>query len=122
MTTETSGPSMVRIREANAEKLTAGDLPTRTNGNPVHDSWPVFKSANEKVRSGIWQSSSGAWVTEISGYTEFCYIIEGEAQVTDQDGRVNHIKAGDAFVMPDGFTGRWEVAQFVRKYFVIANT
>jgi len=122
MTNETSGPSMVRIREANAEKVTTDDLPTRTEGNPVHDAWPVFKGANEKVRSGIWQSSAGAWVTEISGYTEFCYIIEGEAQVTDQDGRVNHIKTGDAFVMPDGFTGRWEVAQFVKKYFVIANS
>lgn len=122
MTTETSGPSMVRIHEANAQKVTTSDLPTRTDGNPVHDAWPVFKSENEKVRSGIWQSSAGAWVTEISGYTEFCYIIEGEAQVTDQDGRVNHIKAGDAFVMPDGFTGRWEVAQFVKKYFVIADS
>ncbi|MFU0507551.1 cupin domain-containing protein [Pseudaminobacter sp. NGMCC 1.201702] len=122
MTTETPRPSMVHIREANAEKVTTNDLSTRTDGNPVHDSWPVFKSVNEKVRSGIWQSSAGAWVTEISGYTEFCYIIEGEAQVTDQDGNVNHITAGDAFVMPDGFTGRWEVAHFVRKYFVIADT
>ncbi len=116
------GPAVVFVSEDNAERITTTELPMPRGGKPVHDSWPVFKSGNGKVRSGIWQSTTGAWVTEIVGYTEFCHIIEGAVRVTDQDGRINDIKAGDTFVMPDGFIGHWEVDRFVKKYFVIADT
>jgi len=115
-------PSMVPIREEATEKVTTTEIPDVTGGNPVFDSWKVFENDSGRIRSGIWQTSAGAWRSEMKGCTEFCHILDGMVRITDQDGKVNEFTAGDAFVMPEGHVGHWEVPTFVRKHWVIVES
>ena len=39
--------------------------------------------------------------------------------ITDEDGRAETLRAGDAFVIPAGFRGTWEVVETTTKRFVI---
>jgi uncharacterized cupin superfamily protein len=34
---------------------------------------------------------------------------------------VHELTVGEAFVMPEGYTGRWEVDQFVKKIYFITR-
>ena len=91
-------------------KLLAGEYKTRT--------WNV--AGDEKGPwAGIWQSSPGKVKVDYSGEWEFCHILEGEAILTDAQGESFQAKAGDAFVIPEGFQGTWETLTPLRKYYVI---
>jgi uncharacterized cupin superfamily protein len=70
--------------------------------------------------SGIWESTPGKW--SIS-YTEdeFCIILEGRVTLTDESGKAQTFKAGDAFVIPAGFKGTWETVEKVRKCYAISE-
>lgn len=50
---------------------------------------------------------------------EFGSILEGGARVVDPDGTVHRFKAGDPFVMPEGYKGHWEVDARVKKVYFI---
>lgn len=89
----------------------AGDTETQTT------EW--FTAEAGRVSSGIWQATAGVFRSDTTGYIEFCHIIEGHCRVVDPDGTVHALKAGDSFVMPEGYKGQWEVDHFVKKcYFV----
>ena len=42
--------------------------------------------------------------------------------MVDPDGTSHSFAAGDSFVLPEGFTGHWEVDERVKKVFFIAQT
>ena len=50
---------------------------------------------------------------------EFCHFIEGEAILTNEEGKSWTLKAGDGFIIPSGFKGTWETVKKVRKHYVI---
>ena len=66
-----------------------------------------------------FQSSAGTFRSNIVGYIEFCYIVEGACRLVDPDGTVHAFGVGDHFIMPEGWTGHWEVDEFVKKSSVI---
>lgn len=50
---------------------------------------------------------------------EFMYFLEGEVDITDARGVTQHIKAGDAIVLPRGFSGHWQQRGPLRKIAVM---
>ncbi|MGL4609588.1 MAG: cupin domain-containing protein [Trueperaceae bacterium] len=48
---------------------------------------------------------------------EFCYLLEGQVDITDETGQVFKFGAGEAFLIPKGFTGTWFMPVAVKKYF-----
>ena len=70
-----------------------------------------------KLRSGEWVSTPGKWKA-IPAKSEFCYILEGKVIIADSKGGERTYTAGDAFLIPKGFDGTWEVIETTRKYFV----
>jgi len=64
----------------------------------------------------------GQLPVQTTGYIEFGYIVEGAARLVDPDGTVHALTVGEAFVMPEGYTGRWEVDTFVKKIYFISRT
>ena len=63
----------------------------------------------------------GSFQSNTTGYIEFGYIVEGAARLVDPDGTVHELTVGEAFVMPEGYTGRWEVDHFVKKIYFITR-
>ncbi|HEY8566933.1 MAG TPA: cupin domain-containing protein [Beijerinckiaceae bacterium] len=68
--------------------------------------------------AGVWRSKPNR--IEVR-YTkdEFCLLLEGEVHLTDAAGRTEIYRPGDAFVVPAGFVGTWDMPVPVTKYYVL---
>jgi len=51
-------------------------------------------------------------------YHEVCVMLTGRVAVTEAGGERREFGAGDAFVIPRGFSGRWETLTPTTKVFV----
>ena len=87
-------------------------------GHPQQVTEHFFTNSKENFFCGVWSSDAGKWTLSYSE-DEFCYIIEGEAIVTDGDGHAETVVAGDAFCIPAGFEGSWETVGSVKKFYAI---
>jgi uncharacterized cupin superfamily protein len=68
--------------------------------------------------AGVWRSKPGRLDVAYKR-DEFCQIIEGEVHLTDAAGHTEVYRAGDAFVVPAGFTGVWLMPVAVTKFYVL---
>lgn len=93
-----------------AEKLIGGH-PEQTVRNHYSD-------ASQQFHAGEWTGEPGIWRVRYSEH-EFCYITRGRVRITDAAGRETLVQAGDAFMVPAGFSGRWEVLEPTHKFYVI---
>lgn len=93
----------------------------RVSGAPEQSLKNMYASAAKELLSGTWSSEVGKWTVDYSQRHEFCYLIEGHIVLTNEDGEESSFKAGDAFVIPVGFKGSWEVIEPVAKHYVIYN-
>lgn len=87
-------------------------------GSPVNRTWNAYETPDGRFFSGIWESDPGTWRIEYTE-AEFCHILDGESRIADADGAVTTVRAGDAFVIPAGFIGTWEVVTRTRKHYAI---
>ena len=87
-------------------------------GDPHHTVQSFFENETGALVAGVWESTPGKWHA-FTGRDEFCYIIEGQVRLTDAQGNANTFKTGDAFLIPNGFTGTWEVLETTKKHYVI---
>ncbi|MQP63832.1 DUF861 domain-containing protein [Niveispirillum sp. SYP-B3756] len=104
-----AGPAPESYRPP-ADRILAGD-PVQTVSNR-------FASADGRFNCGVWSCQPGKWRV-IFSENEFCQWLEGVVLVTGDDGQQRRFQAGDAFVMPAGFTGTWEVLEPARKYYAV---
>lgn len=89
-------------------------------GNPLRTTHEHFLAATGQVSAGIWQCEPGAWkIAFAPGKDEFFCVIEGRLRITDENGQASIFSAGEACVIPGGFTGSFEVLETVRKYYVL---
>ncbi len=97
------------------------DLPDRVvAGDPSHVTDLQYESADAKLISGTWTSTPGKWHA-FSDRDEFCYIVSGHCQLISDAGDVRTFRSGDAFLIPNGFRGYWEVLETTTKHFVIRH-
>jgi len=88
------------------------------SGHPQQRAWILYQSPDGKYACGVWECEPGKWRVVFDEH-EFCRLLEGEIVITGDDGGVTHVKAGDTFVTPGGFTGTWDVRARSRKHFVV---
>ncbi|AWI61553.1 cupin domain-containing protein [Sinorhizobium fredii] len=88
------------------------------DGLPQFLTWDIAATADGKMRAGVWEATPGAY-RSIKGETfEFCVILSGVSELTEDGGEPRRISAGDAFVMHPGFVGTWRVTETTRKLWV----
>ncbi len=85
-------------------------------GNP-QTSGQILFSGNGML-AGVWECTPGGWDTVDRPATEAMLFLTGSARITTQGAASVIFKAGDTFVLPKGWNGRWEVLETVRKFFV----
>jgi len=89
-------------------------------GAPVQSIWNHYSDPTGQFSAGIWQGEPGSWRVVYGEHEEeFCVLLEGSARLHDDDGTVHELHAGDAFVVPGGYTGVWENLTRVRKHYAI---
>ena len=90
------------------------------SGAPQHHPRFFFESEDGVLVSGTWTSTPGKWHA-FTDRDEFCYIVSGHCRLIDQDGFAREFRAGDAFLIPNGFRGFWDVIETTTKHFVIRS-
>lgn len=86
-------------------------------GVPVTTAWEQDK-VEGKVRTGVWEMTPGVIISIKGNVYEYCHILEGEIEITPEDGAPKRYRGGDHFVMKPGFRGTWRTIEAVRKVFV----
>lgn len=87
-------------------------------GRPEQRIWNHFTDASEQFFAGRWSSTPGKWRVRYTE-NEFCHLTEGRVRITSREGGVWTFAAGDAFVVPAGFEGTWEVLESCSKLYAI---
>ncbi|MEP2030582.1 MAG: cupin domain-containing protein [Paracoccaceae bacterium] len=107
--------------EGTTAKRRLTDLPDRVvEGDPKHVTISHFISADGSLLAGTWTSTPGKWIA-FADRDEFCYIISGHCQLITDAGEIQDFRAGDAFLIPNGFTGFWNVIETTTKHYVIRD-
>ena len=97
------------------------DLPERVvQGDPQHVTRMFFESPDGQLVAGTWTSTPGKWHA-FTDRDEFCMILSGHVRLVDEAGHAQTFRAGDAFLIPNGFRGYWDVIETTTKHFVIRS-
>lgn len=89
-------------------------------GDPTYSTWLQDTARDGKIRTGVWESTPGENMSVKGESFEFCYILSGLVELTEEGGLPVRYSAGDSFVMKPGFVGTWKTIETVRKIFVVA--
>lgn len=92
------------------EKILSGIPRTRVSNQ--------YADGTQQFLCGVWTSTSGKWRVR---YTEdeFCVLFEGRVRLESIHGEKYDLKAGDAFIVPAGFEGTWEVVEPCKKWYAV---
>jgi uncharacterized cupin superfamily protein len=82
--------------------------------DPPGREFTAARSADDKFSFGLWQRDVQRRRFE-RGYHEIAYILEGQVEVTDDDGEVHVAGPGDILVTPKGSKGYWKNLTPVKK-------
>lgn len=77
-----------------------------------------YAEPTQQFFCGFWTSTMGKWRVRYTE-NEFCVIMEGRVRIESLSGEKNEFRAGDAFVVPAGFEGTWEVSEPCKKWYAI---
>ncbi|MCJ2877484.1 cupin domain-containing protein [Rhizobium pusense] len=88
-------------------------------GNPVLRSWK--QDEHGTINTGVWMSEPGLSVSIKGPRYEFCYILEGLVEITEDGQQPLRYTAGDSFVMKPGFVGTWRTIETVKKIYVVVD-
>ena len=87
------------------------------SGDPRFRTWNV-EEADGGLYAGVWESTPGKWRIVYEEW-EYFRILSGYSIVTNDNGEVIHLRAGDSLILRPGFSGTWEVVETTRKDYVI---
>ena len=69
-------------------------------------------------RVAFWESEAGGLRSSNYPKDEFIYVLEGSVVTTDANGTKHEFHAGEAFVLPKGWVGLWEMNAHFKKIIV----
>lgn len=91
------------------------------SGHPILRTWVQDIAKDGRVSSGVFEATPGE-THSIKGETfEFCHIVHGVIELTEEGKEPVIYRAGDSFVMKPGYVGIWKTIETVRKIFVTVS-
>ena len=98
------------VSEPPAERLLAGapELAVRN----------FFADATQQFFAGRWSATRGKWRVRYTE-NELCVMTAGRVIIESDAGERLSFRAGEAFVVPAGFSGTWEVVEDCSKIYAI---
>jgi len=100
-----------------AELTVLGPKGGATSGDPVES---ILELSDDGTTStGIWSCTPGSWSSSKDGVGELMHFLAGHGWITDADGTRHEIRPGMVRWFPDGWHGRWEVDETIRKVYVV---
>ena len=108
----------VRVIKAN-DDLAWEEVP-RPEGdeNPPGEEVVVFRAGDRRFSTGFWRRVPEEGAME-PPYHEIAFIVEGEVEVTEEDGTVHRVGPGDVLITPNGTRATWKSLSPVKKFWAI---
>ena len=116
MTPEAEFSSLGELRD---RLVSGGRRSGADSGDPMTAYTELFD--RDGVEAGLWTCTPGGWDIEDRPDTEVVMILGGKALITDRGGEPRTVGPGDCFVLPTGWSGRWEIIETVEKLYVIVT-
>lgn len=110
------GASFLRVDTSGVAETDGPAADRLIAGKPVFTTWNVEE--RDGLYCGTWRSTPGKWTIQYDEW-EYCRILEGHSIITDADGVMHQLIAGDSFILRPGFVGTWEVVATTVKEYVI---
>lgn len=85
--------------------------------NPPGEEAVAFRSDDGRLSCGLWRRLPEEGPMDLSGH-EIAIILEGEVEVTGEDGTVHRVGPGDVLVTPRGTRATWKALSPVKKFWV----
>jgi uncharacterized cupin superfamily protein len=118
MTTSSASAVTTVISDANSIDLEDwGPLPEATAA-PMATAGKKLWTGEGILEVGLWKCAPGPsrWVFETN---ESITMLEGRMTVTEDDGTVYDIAAGDSAVFAKGWSGTWDIHETVLKVYTV---
>ena len=104
-----------RIRVIKPEDVTWNEAPRYAEEtDPPGQEFNAARSMDDKFSFGLWRRDVQRRNFE-RDYHEIAYILEGQVEVTDDEGDVHVAGPGDILVTPKGSKGYWKNLTPVKK-------
>jgi hypothetical protein len=113
----TAAPLTPFLRDADKTELEEwGPLDEATGPEMTTAGFTLWSDGDQEI--GIWECTAGPsrWHLETN---EFIQVVAGRMTVTVDGGAALELVAGDTAVFAKGWTGTWEIAETLRKLYVI---
>jgi uncharacterized cupin superfamily protein len=104
------GPVEPQVSEPAADR--------RVAGQPVMRVANYFSDSTQQFFAGRWSATRGTWRVRYTE-NELCVMTAGKVVIESESGQRNGFAVGDAFVVPAGFAGTWEVLEDCSKIYAI---
>ena len=75
-----------------------------------------YSDSTGQFTAGVWACDAGTLEVNNLPFDELCFVIDGEVEVTDDQGVSLTFSEGDAFLLHRGFTGTWRMPRPFRKF------
>ena len=104
--------------------LPIGDFshkPTTLTAGQQEAATQLWASTDGRTKIGIWECQPGRFTADRSAAGEYCHILSGRATVENADGSgARDIGPGDLLVLPQGWTGSWQIHEHMRKLYIVS--
>lgn len=87
-------------------------------GTPELQVRNFFTDTTEQFFAGRWSATRGKWRVRYTE-NELCVMTGGRVVIESDGGERASFGPGDAFVVPAGFSGTWEVVEDCSKIYAI---
>jgi uncharacterized protein len=110
--------SIVRLDGVMDADVSAPPADRLVSGTPELQVRNFFSDTSQQFFAGRWSASRGKWRVRYTE-NELCVMTAGKVIIESATGERSSFGAGDAFVIPAGFTGTWEVLEDCAKIYAI---
>jgi uncharacterized cupin superfamily protein len=104
------GPVAAEESEMDADRV--------INGKPVARVANYFNDDSQQFFAGRWAATRGKWRVRYTE-NELCVMTSGKVVISSESGESYSFGPSDAFVIPAGFSGTWEVLEDCSKIYAI---
>jgi uncharacterized cupin superfamily protein len=110
--------NIVRLEGALAAEVSEPPADRLIAGTPQLQVRNFFSDTTQQFFAGRWSATRGKWRVRYTE-NELCVMTEGRVLIESSSGERSSFGPGDAFVVPAGFTGTWEVVEDCTKIYAI---
>ena len=112
--------NIIPIQQEGSRHTGPTELPEKIiiEGNPVYDTWTSAEFAVKgRMSTGTWVGEPGTMKIGRYPADEMFTLVYGEVEITNEDGSVLVMRAGDSGLIRKGWKGTWRNVEKSCKYF-----